>query len=193
MAAPVFQPPSLAEMRSWPNAPLPLFQMSGEWVLMSSLDDDWFVEGGVINGYIRGGSWDEVTHRYDYTLTARQKTVEVSERVLLVARPYSKAGEWQDLSVCLLTYSPKTQKRIKKDLPSTPTSLFKRPSDGSYGGGKFLAKGNLNKFFCNMNNPDNEENQWAESKEDARKVKGKSEASWIFLPDRNYGLLNWSW
>ena len=186
MAAPVFQPPSLAEMRSWPNAPLPLFQMSGEWVLMSSLDDDWFVEGEGTDGYIRGGSWDEVTHRYDYTLTARQKTVEVSERVLLVARPYSKAGDWQDLSVSLLTYSPKTQKRIKKDLPSTAFSFFQR-------GSKFFVEGNLNKFFCNMNNPDKEQNQWAESKEDKRNVSGITEASWIFLPDRNYGLLNWSW
>ncbi len=191
MAAPVFQPPSLAEMRSWPNAPLPLFQMSGEWVLMSSLDDDWFnYPLHPRHGYILGGSWDEVTHRYDYTLTARQKTVEVSERVLLVARPYSKAGDWQDLSVSLLTYSPKTQKRIKKDLPSTAFSFFQR---GRLIGSKFFVEGNLNKFFCNMNNPDKEENQWAESKEDKRNVSGKTEASWIFLPDRNYGLLNWSW
>jgi len=190
MAAPVFQPPSLAEMRSWPNAPLPLFQMSGEWVLMSSLDDDWFNYPDTRNGYILGGSWDEVTHRYDYTLTARQKTVEVSERVLLVARPYSKAGDWQDLSVSLLTYSPKTQKRIKKALPTTAFTFFVVPGPSR---SKFFVEGNLNKFFCNMNNPDKEQNQWAESKEDKRNVSGSAEASWIFLPDRNYGLLNWSW
>jgi len=58
---------------------------------------------------------------------------------------------------------------------------------------RFKATGNLNKFFCNMNNPDKDENKWSEGKEQSRDVEGITSASWIFLPTQNYGLLNWSW